>query len=79
MKNGSKTFVWLFHFGSLYIHSRVSLPPYKHMDFRVKLNGPAHFIALMEHCLPDSISKLHRSIYAVEGLIFHIFPELSLE
>ena len=41
MKNGSKTIVWAFHFGSLYTHSRVSLPPYKHMDFRVKLNGPA--------------------------------------
>ena len=25
------------------------------------------------------ISKLHQSIYAVEGLIFHILPELSLE
>ena len=78
MKNGSKTIVWAFHFGSLYTHSRVSLPPYKHMDFRVKLNGPAHFIALMQ-LLTGYISKLHRSIYAVEGSIFHILPELSLE
>ena len=45
------------------------------MDFRVKSNRPAHFIAFI-HNLPDVISHLHKSIYSEERLKFHILSEL---
>ena len=74
-----KTFVWAVLFSSLYTCSPVYWQPYKHMDFREKLNGPAHALHSTHALLTGYISKLRQSIYALEGLKFHNLPELSVE
>ena len=70
----TKTVVRPFHFASLYNRSPFSLPAYEHIDFWMKLNGPAHFIALM-HYLPDIFLNCANPFIQFK---FHIIPEREL-